>query len=175
MKMDPSEQQIIADFFAQGYRFSGAFVGGHRSLPDVIYDPRTAFVLVKDAYLSPVVDPAKISTYYASAVLAKENLDFVLTISQKDGLRLDQRYVMGNYSYNLSVSVPFFEIHGRLQTSSHSFDPRLFLSSEVGAYITLLDATARCTFNPEIAYEGGTALISRTQVSFIGEIKREED
>lgn len=161
--------QTVADFFAQGYRVSGTFVGGGRSLSDLIFDRNTDFLMVRDAYLSPITDPAKIGAYYPSTILAKAQLDFVITLDQKDGLRRDQRYSLGNYTFDLCLTVPFFEIQGRLHTIARTFDPRGFLSTDAGQFITLLDVTARCTFNPEVSYRGGAAIISRAQISFLCE------
>jgi hypothetical protein len=162
-------QTVVADFFFQGYRVSGAFAGGDRALPDVIYDPTTDYLLIRDAYLSPITTPAAIGAHYASTMLAKQNLDFVLTLEQKEGLRRDQRYAMGNYAFDLCLIVPFFEVRGRLHSQNRSFDPRVFLSGSVGAFVTLLDVTARCTFDPDTNYQGGAAIVNRTAISFIGE------
>lgn len=174
MQRTLASQQIVADFFAQGYRVSGAFQATARSLSDVIYDYNTNYIAIQHAYLSPITDPAKISAHYVSTLLTKANLDFVLTLEQKDGLRRDQQYTLGNYTFNLCLTVPFFEIQGRLQTNTRSFDPRAFLSQEAGTFITLFDVTARCTFSPDISYRGGAALISRQSISFLGEYTPQE-
>lgn len=169
MQTPGQNRQIVAEFFAQGYRVSGAFVGGNRFLSDVVYDHNTDYLLVQDAYLSPITNPAKISAYYAQTTLSKSNLDFVLALDPKDGLRRDQRIALSSFSFDLCLTVPFFEIQGRLHSQGRSFDPRIFLSSEAGAFITLLDVVARCTFNPEVSYQGGAAIISRAKISFLGE------
>ena len=169
MQRHETDHTVVADFFAQGYRVSGTFIGGSRSLPDVIYDPSTDYLLIRDAYLSPITAPASIGAHYASTILTKRNLDFVLTLEQKDGLSRDQRYTLGTYTFGICLTVPFFEIRGRLQSSNRTFDPRIFLSGEAGAFITLLDATARCTFDPQTSYEGGAVVVSRAAISFLGE------
>jgi hypothetical protein len=175
MGMPIKNPQVVADFYAQGYRVSGTFVATTHPLPEVVHDPSTNFLLIREAYLSPITDPAKISTYYTSTLLVKSNLDFIMTTDPKDGLRRDQRFGMGNHSFNLRLTVPFFEIQGRLQTLSRVFDPRVFLSSNAGSFITLLDVTAHCTFNPDVSYQGGVALISREKISFLGEQTEDED
>jgi len=136
-------RQIVADFFAQGYRVSGTFQGSTRLFADVIYDTSTSYLTIRQAYLSPITDPAKISAYYRTTTLNKANLDFVLTVDQKDGLRRDQRYTLGTTSFDLCLTVPFFEIRGRLPSTSRTFDARAFLTREAGTFITLLDVTAR--------------------------------
>lgn len=176
MGMPIKNPQVVADFYAQGYRVSGIFVATTHALPEVVHDPSTNYLLIRDAYLSPITDPAKISTYYASSLLVKSNLDFIMTTDPKDGLRRDQRFGMGNHSFTLRLTVPFFEIQGRLQTLNRTFDPRVFLTSDAGPFITLLDVTAHCTFNPGVSYQGGVALISREKISFIGEqVEDEQD
>jgi len=169
------DQQIVADFFAQGYRVSGTFHISTRFFSDVIYDTNTNYVAIQEAYLSPITDPAKISAYYKTTTLNKANLDFVLTKEQKDGLRRDQRYALGTASFDLCLSVPFFEIRGRLPSTRRTFDARAFLSREAGIFITLLDVTARCTFDPDVSYQGGAALIARSSISFLGEQQSGEE
>ncbi len=169
MRASTSNRSVVADFFGQGYRVSGAFVEGNLSLSDAVYDQSTDYLLIKDAYLSPITDPAKISVHYVSTTLFKRNLDFILTLDQQNGLRRDQRYALGRYGFDLCLTVPFFEIQGRLHTMNRSFDPRVFLSADAGPFVTLLDVTARCTFNPDISYTGGAALINRDDIGFLGE------
>jgi hypothetical protein len=169
-----TSHEIVADFFAQGYRISGAFNTSSRSLPDVVYDHNTSFLSIRHAYLSPITEPAKISAHYESTLLTKANLDFVLTLDQKDGLRRDQQYSLSGHTFDLCLTVPFFEIRGSLQTNTRLFDPRAYLSQEAGIFITLLEVTARCTFSPDISYRGGAALIARQSISFLGEYTPEE-
>lgn len=168
------DKEIVADFFAQGYRVSGAFHAAALSLSDAIYDHNTNYLAVQHAYLSPITEPAKISAHYESTLLTKANLDFVLTLNQEDGLRRDQKYALGNHIFELCLTVPFFELRGRLYSNNRAFDPRAFLSQEAGVFITLFDVTARCTFSPDISYQGGAALIARRAISFLGESPPDE-
>jgi len=161
--------KIVAEFFSQGYRMSGTYVITKRPLADEIYDPTTNYLQLEEAYLSPIMDPAKISAYYATTLFDKSNLDFVLTLDKKDGLRRDQAYGMGTFQLSICLTVPFFEITGQLYLVNRNFNPRIYLSSDAGIFITLLDVTAHSTFNPDISYQGGAALINRAHISFFGE------
>lgn len=161
--------KVVAEFFSQGYRMSGTYVVTKRPLADEIYDPTTNYLQLEEAYLSPIMDPAKISAYYALTLFDKSNLDFVLTLDKKDGLRRDQAYGMGTFQLSICLTVPFFEITGQLYLINRNFNPRIYLSSDAGIFITLLDVTAHSTFNPDISYQGGAALINRAHISFFGE------
>jgi hypothetical protein len=169
MQNRASNRTISAEFFAQGYRVSGTYPITKQLLADVVYDPTTNYLAVEQAYISPIMNPARISANYNLATIDKVNLDFVLTVNQQDGLRRDQRYVMTGNKFDIFLTVPFFEIAGELRAAMKTFHPRSYLGTEAGLFITLLNVTARCTFNPDISYEGGTALINRAKISFFGE------
>ena len=174
MKRSEQNKAVVADFFAHGYRVSGTLAATGRTLPDIVYDPSTNYVPIQEAYLSPITTPTKISAYYASAVLTKVNLDFIITMDVNDGLRRDQHYTLGKNVYNISLTLPFFEIQGELHSLNRNFDARVFLSSDAAGFITLLNAKARCTFNPDVSYEGGATLVSRNKISFLGETRTED-
>jgi hypothetical protein len=169
MQTSKNSRRISAEFFAQGYRVSGTYSIQKRLLADAIYDPTTNYLMLEDAYVSPISDPARISAHYAQVLFDKSNLDFVLTVNKRDGLRRDQTYGMGSYQYAIFLTVPFFEVTGELHTASKTFHPRSYLSTDAGTFISLLNVTARSTFNPDISYQGSVALISRAQISFFGE------
>ena len=101
-------QQVVADFFGQGYRLSGALQVSTRLFSDIIYDSNTDYLAILQAYLSPITDPARIDAHYKSTTLNKANVDFVLTLKRKDGLRRDQQYNMRTNTFDLCLTVPFF-------------------------------------------------------------------
>ncbi len=163
------KSRITAEFFAQGYRVSGSYSIVTRPLADEVYDPTTNYVPLRDAYVSPIMNPSRISAYYRDTLFDKNNLDFLLTVDQRDGLRRDQKFALGRYTFKIFLTVPFFEIQGELRLVLPKLDSRVYLSSEAGTFITLLNVSARSTFNPDVHYEGGVALVNRVKVSFFGE------
>ncbi|MFP4393846.1 MAG: hypothetical protein ACLFTI_01170 [Anaerolineales bacterium] len=163
----PQTKQISADFFTQGYRISGIFNMHKRLLADIVYDPTTDYIEIYDAYVSPIMDPARISAHYNSTLVTKPHLDFFLTTNLKDGLRRDQQYGHSLQRYPVFITVPFFEITGEILSSMHSFRGRLFLT-EAGTFITVLNITARSTFNPDVVYEGAVAQVNREKIGCFG-------
>jgi hypothetical protein len=161
--------KITAEFFAQGYRLSGTYVSMKRLMADEIYDPTTNYLTVEDAYLSPIMDPAKISAHYNVVLFDKSNLDLILTVDMRDGLRRDQTYGLGTYQFSIYLIIPFFEVSGTLYLSTRHFNPRTYLSNEASTFITLTDTTIQSTFNTKISYTGGAALVNRAHLSFFGE------
>jgi hypothetical protein len=97
-------------------------------------------------------------------------LDFVITLEQKDGLRRDQRFTMGNqFTFNIFLTVPFFQITGTIHSLTRGFNARSYIGADAGPFITLTDVTATCTFNPAVKYQGGAALVCRDHIGFFGE------
>lgn len=161
--------RVVAEFFAQGYRLSGTYVSLRRSMADEIYDPNTNYLMVEDAYLSPIMAPALITAHYNTLLFDKSNLDLVLTVDKKDGLRRDQQYGLGQYQFPINLVIPFFEVTGTLYLSVRHFVPRTYLSNDAASFITLFDVTVRSTFDTNTVYSGGAALINRANLSFFGE------
>ena len=138
-------------------------------MADEIYDPNTNYLTVADAYLSPIMNPAKITAHYNRVIFDKSNLDLILTVDMKDGLRRDQKYGLGQYQFSIYLVIPFFEVSGTLYLPTKHFIPRTYLSNDASIFITLFDATVRSTFDIETTYSGGAALINRSNLSFFGE------
>lgn len=161
--------QVQVEFFSYGYRLSGTFNARSYSLGDGIYDTTTAFLIVKDAYISPVDRPSQMSANYAEAILVKEELSFALTTNKETALRRDQQYgsYRGPHLEPVFLTLPFFEITGELRMSGR-LDPRVLLSSQTERFVTLLDVTARTTSNPDITYEGAASIINKSKISFMG-------
>ncbi len=163
----PQIKQVAADFFTQGYRISGIFMMQKRFLADVVYDPTTDYIEIQDAYVSPIMDPARISAHYNSTLVTKPHLDFFLTTNLKEGLRRDQQYGRGLQRYPVFITVPFFEITGEILSSMRSFRGRLYLT-KAGGFVTVLNVTARSTFNPDVVYEGAVSQVNREKIGCFG-------
>ncbi len=169
MKQASGSKKVSAEFFAHGYRMSGTYIIRNQLLADVIYDPTTDYLLLHDAYLSPIMHPARISAYYKLTLMDKSNLDFVLTVNQRDGLRRDQHYGIPGNRFTVYLTLPYFEITGDLFTTMKIFHPKSYITTEASEFITLLDVTAHSTFNPDVSYQAGAALIHRSKLSYFGE------
>ena len=163
----PQTKKISADFFTQGYRISGIFFMQKRLLADVVYDLTTDYIELHDAYVSPIMEPARISAHYNATLITKPHLDFFITTTLKDGLRRDQHYGRNLQRYPVFLTVPFFEITGEILSAMRSFSGRLYLT-KAGPFITVLNVTARSTFNPDVVYEGAVGQVNREKIGCFG-------
>lgn len=166
---------VIADFFSSGYRLSGSFDARQKSLADTLYDNSTSYMMVESAYLSPVTSPAQIMSYHPRSVITKNNIDFILALEEATGYRTDMRYALPPYRHSIFIIIPMFIVTGDIFIHQRTFNPKAYLSMDAGAFITAVKVTARCTYNPDIAYEGASALINRDKISCMGEYTQPED
>lgn len=160
---------VVADFFAHGYRVSGAFDVRQRSLGDAIYDNTTAYLVIENAYVSSIRQAGEIAASHPIAIVQKEQLSFALAMEVNDILRRDQKYgsYLGLQLIPIFLTLPFFDLNGFLRMPGR-LDPRVLLSSSSERFLTLVDVTARTTFEPEISFQGAAALVNKTEISFLG-------
>ncbi|MCD4738538.1 MAG: hypothetical protein K8R89_04690 [Anaerolineae bacterium] len=164
-----NQARTPAEFFSQSYRLSCTFDARHHSLGDLLYATTSDYLMLDNAYISPIDHPSHISADYPRVVIIKGSLTFALTTYKDDALRHDQKYggYLGTQLTTVFITLPHFEITGELRIPGR-FDPRILLSSQTGMFITLLNVTARLTSNQEITYHGEAAIINKNQISFMG-------
>jgi len=162
-------KEMVADFFAHGYRLSGTFDARQRSFGDAIYDRTTDYLTVENAYISAIGKPAEINTSRPLAVIAKNEISFVLIMDENDALRRDQKY--GSYLppkiVPVLITLPFFELQGHLRMPGR-LNPKILLGSQTESFLTVFDVTARTTFDSAISFAGAAALINKVKIGFLG-------
>ncbi|HOC21864.1 MAG: hypothetical protein GYA30_02435 [Chloroflexi bacterium] len=160
---------IVADFFADGYRVSGAYDARQRSLGDAIYDSTTSYLTIENAYVSSIRQAGEITGSYPVAIIVKDALTFVLSMDLNDTLRRDQKYgsYLGLQLVPIFLTLPFFDLQGFLRLPGR-LDPRVLLSSTTERFLTVVDVTAHVTFEPDLSFQGAAALVNKSQISFLG-------
>ncbi len=161
-------QESLVEFFVDGYRISGTFTVRSRTLGDAMYDSTTSYLTMREAYISPIGEPGKITAHQRETVIVKDRIAFALTMEVEMALRRDQRY--GSYSgpqfRPVYLTLPFFEVEGLIRLPGR-LDPIVLLSSRTEAYLTLVEVTARLTLHPDITYHGEAALVNKRMVGLM--------
>ena len=158
-----------ADFFSENYRLSCTIDARKNSLGDILYDMTTSYLMVDDAYVSPIDRPSQILIDSPSAMIIKDSLTFALTSDKNTVFRRDQKY--GQYYapslHEVILTLPFFEISGDLHMPGR-VTPEILITSKTEGFITLLDVTAKVVSNPDITYQGEACIVSKNKISFVG-------
>jgi hypothetical protein len=167
-----SSEQVVkrrgwaaADFFTHSYRISGSVDVRRLPLADQLNDRTTSYLMLEDAYVSPIDRPGDITASYAMAALRKENITMAVLVSRDDGMSKKHSYgsYFGMSLKNVFLTVPQFEVRGLLQIVG-KFDLHALLATGTDRFMPLLDGTTFASIKPEIQFDGGMILVNKDVV-----------
>jgi hypothetical protein len=156
---------VTADFFMHSYRVSGAVDVRRQPLADQLNDRTISYLMLEDAYVSPIDRPGDITASYETAALRKENVTMVVLADKEDGLSKKQSYgsYFGTSLLNVFITVPQFEIRGFLQVVG-KFDLHALLATGTDHFIPLLEGTTFASFKTEFQFDGGMILVNKDTI-----------
>lgn len=156
---------VSVDFFTHSYRISGSVDVRRLPLADQLNDPTTSYLMLEDAYVSPINRPGDITASYAMAALRKENMTMAVLASKEEGLSKKQSYgsYFGTALRSVFITVPQFELRGFLQTTG-KFDLHALLATGTDRFMPLLDGTTFSSVKPEIQFDGGMILVNKDAI-----------
>ncbi len=156
---------VAADFFTHSYRISGSVDVRRLPLADQLNDRTTSYLMLQDAYVSPIDRPGDITDSYAMAALRKDNVSMAVLTNKDDGLSKKHSYgsYFGMSLKNVFLTVPQFEVRGFLQVVG-KFDLHALMATGTDRFMPLLDGTTFSTLKPEIQFQGGMLLVNKDAV-----------
>ena len=165
---------VVADFFAYSYRISGSVDVRRILLADQLNDSSSSYLMLKDAYVSPLDRPGEITAGFATATVPKENITMAVLVNKDDGLSKKQGYAMyhGISKRNVFLILPQFEVRGYLETVG-KLDLDSYLATGSGRFIPIFDGTIFVSLKPEIQFDGGVILVNKDAVGVLCE--RDDD
>jgi hypothetical protein len=156
---------VTADFFTHSYRISGSVDVRRLPLADQLNDRTTSYLMLEDAYVSPIDHPGDITASYSVATLRKANITMAVLVSRDDGLSKKHSY--GSYFVvslkNVFLTVPQFEVRGFLQVVG-KFDLHALLATGTDRFMPLVDGTTFASLKPDIEFSGGMILVNKDAV-----------
>ncbi len=156
---------MTADFFTHSYRVSGAVDVRRLPLADQLNDRTTSYLLLEDAYVSPIDRPGDITASYAIAALRKENVTMVVLVEKEDGMSKKESYgsYFGTSLRSVFITVPQFEMRGFLRVVG-KFDLHALLATGTDRFMPLLEGTTFASFNTDFQFNGGMILVNKDAV-----------
>jgi hypothetical protein len=156
---------VAVDFFTHSYRISGTVDVRRISLADQLNDRTSSYLLMEDAYVSPIDRPGDITASYAQAALRKENITMAVLTNKDDGLSKKQSFgsYYGTSLKNVFITVPQFEVRGFLQVVG-KFDLHALLAIGTDRFMPILDGTTFASLWPDIQFDGGVILVNKDSV-----------
>ncbi len=158
--------RVTADFFTASYRFSATVLVYTRRLIDILSDPTTNYLDMIDIYISRINNPGDIVATYQTGSLVKEEINFILLASEAEGAS-KERFFGTRQNLSIFLSIPSFEIHGKIQWGSGELKAQKLLAPETQHFLALLDVTASNSLFPEVAFQGPIALVNKSKVQVV--------
>jgi len=164
---------VSADIFSETHRISGRLICGPSGLIGVLNDTTTSLVDIDDAYYSRLQQPAKITSRFDQAHIAKAHLVLIVLARREDmgphGL------TSGGFSQRVPMSAlvatPTFEIQGTIEVLNR-FDAAELMVGGSGRFLQLFNATAVATPYPETTFSGAVILVNRQRIEMIARAPR---
>jgi hypothetical protein len=153
---------VTADFFMHSYRVSGAVDVRRLLLADQLNDSTVSYLMLEDAYVSPIDRPGEITASYELAALRKENITMVVLADREDGLSKKESYgsYFGTTLKNVFITLPQFEVRGFMRVVG-KFDLHALLATGTDRFMPVLNGTTFASFNTEFQFDGGMILVNK--------------
>jgi hypothetical protein len=154
---------LTADFLTQSYRISAQVAVRNRRLINILSDAYRSLLELYDVYISRITRPGDIVTTYPTAVIAKSSIVCVVLPAAAGVLSKNRSYAFGKVPYDVFITVPSFEIRGRLM-SAGKLDLNMLLSTATERFLPIMAASAAVSFYPQISFSGELLLINKERI-----------
>ncbi|MBI5349781.1 MAG: hypothetical protein HZB77_10780 [Chloroflexi bacterium] len=159
---------VDGEFFTSVYRITGRVSFSGLGLVNVLSDSTRSAMMIENAYLSHITHPSVIISHRASVHVPKTSLDLmVFGKSDNIGLEAIRSLATRVTRHKVFMATNTFEILGLLDAASGKFDPEIFLTNVVSAYLPILSVTASAYFLPKAIYSGEIAFVNRAHINLI--------
>lgn len=159
---------VDGEFFTPVYRITGRVSFGALGLVNILSDKTHSAMMIENAYISHIAQPSVIISHRASVHVPKASLDLmVFGKSENIGLESLRSTLARVTRHKIFMATNTFEILGMLDAAVGKFDPELFLTDAVSAYLPILSVTASAYFLPKAIYSGEIAFVNRAHINLI--------
>ena len=154
---------LTAEFLSESYRISGEVSTRDQPLVDQLNDKMSNFIKVENVYLSPLDNPSIFRAQSAIGHIRKDNLSLVVLPREEDGYARHTLYRNLGHApigFTIYAAILGFEVRGGLKVSS-PVDVDTMLMQSVDRFITVYQAKATLTAQPNMEFTGGAILLNR--------------
>jgi len=161
-----SAGRVTADFFAGSYRYSASVIVYKRRLIDVLTDRTTDYLEMVDLYVSRINTPGDIVATYPKGSLVKSAIDFIVLPTETEGIS-KERFYGNRTNLPLFLSVPSFEIMGKVQWGQSELNLKKLLAADTQKFIPILEVTATNSMVPKVTFTGPMALVNKSRIQIM--------
>jgi len=164
--------QIV--LFTQDYSISGGMFLHEQRLSDFLNDRRDSTILLRNADIARLEDPARIIEKTPSSVIPKAGIVLAFEPPQKTLSQTRQFLKFPKQKYDVFLAVDSMEIHGKLNVQG-PLNLRQAITNMAESFIPITKATVTLKSNSSLILKQEAVLVNVQRIRFLGELAPPEE
>ena len=159
--------QIV--LLTQDYSISGGLFLQQQRLSDFLNDRRDSTILLRNAGIARLEDPARILEKTPFSVIPKTGIVLAFEPPQKTLSQTRQFLKFPKQKYDVFLAVDSMEIHGKLNVQG-PLNLRQAITNMAESFIPITEATVNLKANPGLIIKQEAVLVNVQRIRFLGEM-----
>jgi len=159
--------QIV--ILTQDYSITGGLFLKDQRLSDFLNDKRDSTILLRNANIARLEDPAKILEKVSFSIIPKAGIVLAFEPPQKTSPQGRQYIKYPKQKYDVILAVDSMEVHGKLNVQG-PLNLRQAITNAVESFIPITEATVTFIDNPKLILKREAVLVNVQRIRFLGEL-----
>jgi hypothetical protein len=159
--------QIV--LLTEDYSISGGLFLHEQRLSDYMNDKRDTTILLRNANIARLEDPAKILEKTAFSIIPKAGIVLAFEPPQKTTPQGRQYIKYPKQKYDVIVALDRMEVHGKLNVQG-PLNLHQAITNMAESFIPITEATVTLNANPKLILKREAVLVNVQRIRFLGEL-----
>jgi hypothetical protein len=159
--------QIV--LLTEDYSISGGLFLHEQRLSDFMNDKRDTTILLRNANIARLEDPAKILEKTAFSIIPKAGIVLAFEPPQKTTPQGRQYIKYPKQKYDVIVALDRMEVHGKLNVQG-PLNLRQAITNMAESFIPITEAVVTLNDNPKLILKREAVLVNVQRIRFLGEL-----
>ena len=159
--------QIV--LLTEDYSISGGLFLHDQRLSDYMNDKRDTTILLRNANIARLEDPAKILEKTAFSIIPKTGIVLAFEPPQKTTPQGRQYIKYPKQKYDVIVALDRMEVHGKLNVQG-PLNLRQAITNMAESFIPITEAVVTLNDNPKLILKREAVLVNVQRIRFLGEL-----
>jgi hypothetical protein len=159
--------QII--ILTQDYSISGGLFLHEQRLSDFLNDKRDTTILLRNANIARLEDPARILEKTPFSIIPKVGIVLAFEPPQKTTPQGRQYIKYPKQKYDVILAVDSMEVHGKLNVQG-PLNLRQAITNAAESFLPITEATVTFIDNPKLILKREAVLVNVQRIRFLGEL-----
>ena len=161
--------QIV--LLTQDYSISGGLFLREQRLSDFLNDKRDTTILLRNANIARLEDPARILEKTPFSIIPKAGIVLAFEPPQKTTPQGGRQFIKyPKQKYDVILAVDSMEVHGKLNVQG-PLNLRMAITNTAESFLPITEATVTFIDNPKLILKREAVLVNVQRIRFLGELQ----